>query len=341
MGDNNMHNIDLDKYEIRTDMAIDLLEKDKKNFKPKFYEEDGVKVSWIKLEKDNNIGKKPGTYLTLEFNDVTDDDSKKKVTEVFTKEFKKMLDIIGFNKEMKTTVIGLGNAKSTPDALGPFSTDKIIVTKHFFDMGIEVEESFSNVSAFYPGVTGTTGIETSDFINGVVSEVKPDLIIVIDALASTSISRVNKSIQISDTGISPGSGIGNKRKEVSKETLGIPVIAVGVPTVVDAVVIVSDTINYMTKNYAYNKNFQKKKVSKFISKPVNYLKDDVIASEDDKKTLLGLVGTLTESELKGLTYEVLTPIGYNLMVTPKEVDFVIAKLSDIISYGINHSLHQI
>lgn len=336
-----MHNIDLKKYEIRTDMAIDLTEKDKKTFKPEIYTKDGVKISWIDLDENNNIGKKPGTYLTLEFDDVTDDDARKMVSNVFKEEFKKMLDVIGYKNGMKTTVIGLGNTKSTPDALGPFATDKIIVTKHFFDMNIDVDESFSNVSAFYPGVTGSTGIETSDYINGVVKEIKPDLVIVIDALASTSISRVNKSIQVSNTGISPGSGIGNKRKEVSMETLGVPVIAVGVPTVVDAVVIVSDTINYMTKNYVYNKNFQKKKVSKFINKPVNYLKDEVDVTEDDKKTLLGLVGTLNERELKNLTYEVLTPIGYNLMVTPKEVDFVIEKLSDVISYGINHCLHKI
>lgn len=336
-----MHNIDLKKYEIRTDMAIDLTEKDKKTFKPEIYTKDGVKISWIDLDENNNIGKKPGTYLTLEFNDVTDDDARKMVSNVFKEEFKKMLDVIGYKNGMKTTVIGLGNAKSTPDALGPFATDKIIVTKHFFDMNIDVDESFSNVSAFYPGVTGSTGIETSDYINGVVKEIKPDLVIVIDALASTSISRVNKSIQVSNTGISPGSGIGNKRKEVSMETLGVPVIAVGVPTVVDAALIVSDTINYMTKNYVYNKNFQKKKVSKFINKPVNYLKDEVDVTEDDKKTLLGLVGTLNERELKNLTYEVLTPIGYNLMVTPKEVDFVIEKLSDVISYGINHCLHKI
>lgn len=336
-----MHNIDLKKYEIRTDMAIDLTEKDTKTFKPESYIKDGVKISWIDLDENNNIGKKPGTYLTLEFDDVTDDDAKKVVSNVFKEEFKKMLDVVGYKNGMKTTVIGLGNVKSTPDALGPFVTDKIIVTKHFFDMDIDVDKNFSNVSAFYPGVTGSTGIETSDYINGVVNEVKPDLVIVIDALASTSISRVNKSIQVSNTGISPGSGIGNKRKEVSKGTLGIPVIAVGVPTVVDAVVIVSDTINYMTKNYVYNKSFQKKKVSKFVNRPVNYLKDNVDVTDDDKKTLLGLVGTLNENELKNLTYEVLTPIGYNLMVTPKEVDFVIEKLSDVISYGINNSLHKL
>lgn len=336
-----MHNIDLNKYKIRTDMAIDLTEKDAETFKPNCYSKDGVRVSWIDLLEDNKIGKKPGTYLTLEFEDVTDDEAKKNVSKVFKEEFSKILGMAGYKKGMKVIVIGLGNVKSTPDALGPFAAGKIIVTKHFFDMNINVDENFSNVSAFYPGVTGTTGIETSDYIKGVVKEIKPDLIIVIDALASTSISRVNKSIQVSNTGISPGSGIGNKRKEISENTLGIPVIAVGVPTVVDAVVIVSDTINYMMKNYAYNKTFQKKKVSKFINKPVNYLKDEVMVSNEDKKTLLGLIGTLKEDELRNLTYEVLTPIGYNLMVTPKEVDFVIEKLSDVISYGINHSLHNI
>ena len=238
-------------------------------------------------------------------------------------------------------VIGLGNVKSTPDALGPFVTDKIIVTNHFYEMGVDVDDNLSCVSAFYPGVTGTTGIETLDYIKGVVEKVRPDLVILVDALASSSISRVNKSIQISNAGITPGSGIGNKRKEISKETLGIPVLAIGVPTVVDAVVIVADTINYMIKNYTYNKNFSKKKVSKFINHPVNYLKEEVKVSNEDKKTLLGLVGTLSEEELKNLTYEVLTPIGYNLMVTPKEVDFVVEKLSDIISYAVNHSLHNI
>lgn len=336
-----MHKIDLEKYEIRTDMAIDLTEKDKKTYKPQTYNKNGVKVSWINLEENNNIGKKPGNYLTLEFDDVTDDDAKKIVSKVFKEELYNMLLKLGFNKETKTLVIGLGNPKSTPDALGPLVSEKIIVTKHFFDMGVSVEDKFSCVSTFYPGVTGTTGIETSDLISGVKNISNPDLIIVIDALASSSISRVNKSIQVSDAGISPGSGIGNKRKEISKETLGTPVIAIGVPTVTSASVIVSDTINYMLKNYAYNKRFLNSKASKLVAKPINYLNKDVNASSDDKKTFLGLVGLLSKEELTSLTYEVLTPIGYNLMVTPKEVDFIIEKLSDVISYGINHSLHEI
>lgn len=252
-----------------------------------------------------------------------------------------MLEKIGFNKKTKTLIIGLGNIKSTPDALGPLTSEKIIVTKHLFDMKVKVEDKFTCVSSFYPGVTGSTGIETSDLIKGVCEETKPDLIIVVDALASTSISRVNKSIQVSDTGISPGSGIGNRRKEISKDTLGVPVIAIGVPTVTSAAVIVSDTINYMLKNYAYNKKFSNSKSSKLTVKPVNYLKNEVDATMEDKKTLLGLVGLLSEKELSSLTYEVLTPIGYNLMVTPKEVDFVMEKLSEIISYGINHTIHKI
>ena len=277
----------------------------------------------------------------MELDDITDDDMKKTVAQVFTEEFLLMLEKIGFNKKTKTLIIGLGNIKSTPDALGPLTSEKIIVTKHLFDMKVKVEDKFTCVSSFYPGVTGSTGIETSDLIKGVCEETKPDLIIVVDALASTSISRVNKSIQVSDTGISPGSGIGNRRKEISKDTLGVPVIAIGVPTVTSAAVIVSDTINYMLKNYAYNKKFSNSKSSKLTVKPVNYLKNEVDATMEDKKTLLGLVGLLSEKELSSLTYEVLTPIGYNLMVTPKEVDFVMEKLSEIISYGINHTIHKI
>ena len=335
-----MHKIDLKKYDVRTDMVIDLAEKNEA-IKSDTYNSGNIKVSWIQLDINNDINKKPGIYLTLEFEDITDDDSKKEVSDVFKIEFKKMLEKVNYKKEYKTMVIGLGNVKSTPDALGPLVTDKIIVTNHLFDMNIDVDDNLSCVSAFYPGVTGTTGIETFDYIKGIVEEVNPNLVILIDALASSSISRINKSIQVSNTGITPGSGIGNKRKEISKETLGIDVIAIGIPTVVDATIIVSDTINYMLKNYVFNKEFLKRKSSKFINQPMNFLKNDINITEEDKKIFLGLVGTLNDDELRKLTYEVLKPVGYNLMVTPKEVDFIIEKLSDVLSYGINHSLHKI
>lgn len=333
-----MHEIDLKKYEVRTDMAIDLIDNDNE-IKLDSYLNEKVKVSWMDLKENNKLKKKKGLYLTLEFDDITDNDNCNMVSNVFKEELNKMLLKKGFNKNTKTLVIGLGNIKSTPDSLGPLVSEKIIVTKHFYDMNVDVDKKFTNVSTFYPGVTGQTGLETSDLIKGVVNESKPDLVILIDALCSSSISRVNKSIQVTDSGISPGSGVGNKRKEISNEVLNVPVIIIGVPTVLEASVIVSDTIKYMIKNYAYNKKLKNKKLLKLVNKPINYLDKELSITNEDKKTLLGLVGLLSEEELINLTYEVLTPIGYNLMVTPKEVDFIIEKLSDVISYGVNNTLH--
>lgn len=335
-----MHEIDLKKYELRTDMLIDVAGEEK-GCKTNSYFVDDVKVSWLKLEETNTIDKPAGNYLTIEFPDVTDTDNLDKVKKVLKKEMIKMLDLVGYDKSMKTCVIGLGNKSSTPDSLGPLVVSNVIVTKHLYDMGQEVDDKFSYVSAFYPGVTGQTGIETSDFIKAIIDKIKPNLVILIDALSSSSISRVNKSIQVTDAGITPGSGVGNQRKRISKSVLGVPVITIGIPTVTSATVIVADTINYMMKNFAYNKNLSSKKIDKFIKGSVNYLKDDVKLSSSDKKTFLGLVGTLSYEELSALTYEVLSPIGYNLMVTPKEVDFVITKLADLVSYAINNTLHEI
>ncbi len=336
-----MHNIDLKKYEVRTDLAIDLINYAKSSYIEESYSIDDINITWINLKENNNLNKKPGRYLTIEFGDITDTDSKNKVGSVFTKELKKMLKLFSADKTKKILVVGLGNDKSTPDSLGPLVADKIIVTSHLFESGETVDSSFSNVTAITPGVTGVTGIETSDFIKAIVNQTKPNILMVVDALASSSISRVNKSIQVTDSGIFPGSGIGNKRKEISKETIGIPVLSIGIPTVVDATTIVSDTINFLLKSYSFNKNLEKKKISKLINKTVNILNKKVDVEVEDKKTFLGLVGALSEQEVKELVFEVLTPMGYNFMVTPKEIDFIIEKLSDIISYGINHSIHDI
>ncbi len=313
-----MHNVDVSKYEIRTDLALDVIK-----------------------DENNDLKKKPGTYITLEFDDITDTPYRNTVTKVLTSELKEFLNEKKIFKSSKALIVGLGNQKSTPDALGPLTSEKIIVTKHMFDMNLDVEDKFSNVSTIAPGVTGTTGIETGTIIKGIVKESKPDYLIVVDALASSSISRVNRSVQISDSGIAPGSGVGNHRMEISHDTIGIPVIVIGVPTVVDAPVIVSDTINYMIKNYAYNKELSKKSSSKLITKPVNYLKHATNITEEEKQNYLGLVGTLSDEELRTYILEVLNPIGYNLMVTPKEVDFLIEKLSDIISDAINSSVHDL
>lgn len=343
MGDNMKHEVDLKNYTIRTDLTLESIENHKlKEIKQELETLENVKVVTTYLDKENGekINKKEGTYITIEFEDVTDHDNLQNVEKIFARKLQFMLEKENIQEQDLGLVIGLGNRNSTPDALGPLSIDKIIVTNPLYLYG-ELEEGYRRICAIAPGVTGETGIETSDFIQYMIDCVKPKFVIVIDALASGSIERVNKTIQMTDTGIAPGSGIGNKRKEVSKELYGIPVIAIGVPTVVDAITIVADTIKYMQKQYTYSKQNSKNPKSKLIlSHQSNYLKAKIEENKEDNKQLLGLVGGLKEEEIKQLLFEVLTPIGYNFMVTPKEVDFVMEKLSEIVGEGINHALHS-
>lgn len=336
------HEIDLKKYDIRTDLIDETKGIDEINKLDKIEQIiDDITINRIYLNKKQAriINKCEGNYITISFKDVTDYNNKEKVKEIFSNELNSLLNKLNlFNKSC--LIIGLGNIKSTPDSLGPLSIDNIIVTKHLYDLG-ELEDGFNIVSSFIPGVTGSTGIETSDLIKELINTVKPDYLIVIDSLASSSIERVNKTIQITDTGIHPGSGVGNSRKEISKNVLKIPVIAIGVPTVVDASIIVSDTIKYMQRHYAFNKKYQNNPMSKLtVSSSINYLKEDIEVTRDDKLELMGLLGYFSDEEIKKLIFEVLNPIGYNLMVTPKEIDFIIEKLADIIGNGINHVLHK-
>lgn len=336
------HEIDLSKYQLRTDLAIEVIgtseidgiESSIQNF-------EDVKVTEVFVNDIGSkiINKKNGNYITIEFEDVTDFNSKEKVKKIFSNKLKELLQKHSINDKASCLIIGLGNDKSTPDSLGPLTVNNILVTNHLFMVG-EVEEGFRKVSAISPGVMGQTGIETSDLINSIISSIDIDFVIVIDALASQSIERVNKTIQMTDTGIHPGSGIGNKRKEISYETIGKKVIAIGIPTVVDAVTIVSDTINYMYKHFSYTKDNCNKPSNKLLFGNVNYLKKDVKVDENLKNQLFGMIGSLKDDEVKQLIYEVLSPIGYNLMVTPKEVDFEIEKLSDVIGNGINRALHN-
>ena len=331
--------IDLSKFQIRTDLAIDYVNQDSELFGVKHNTEiiDNLTITNVELDSKNALNKKKGKYITIEFDDVTDIDNNNKVTKVLTKVLKEILNI---NNNSFGLIVGLGNDKSTPDSLGPLVIKDIIVTNHLYILN-EMSDNYKRTSAINPGVMGETGIETSDIIESIVKKIKPDYIIAIDSLASNSIERLNKTIQITNTGIHPGSGVGNKRKELSFETLGIPVIAIGVPTVVDATVIVTDTINFIYKNYAFNKEYMNNPKSKLTFNNINYLKKEIKENKNDKKELLGLVGTLDEKELQTLIFEVLNPIGYNLMVTPKEIDFVIKKLSNVISNSINNSIHDI
>lgn len=331
-----MHEIDLSKNILRTDLAVELI-KDT----PSRQIED-IKITNIKLDEKEalKINKKQGNYTTIEFEDVTDNTNKEKVQRVFKDELQKIMNTLNIKDDDLCLVIGLGNEKSTPDSLGPLVISKTLVTNYLY-LYNELGKGFRRVCALTPGVMGQTGIETSDLIKSIVNTVNPNFIIVIDALAASNIDKVNKTIQMTDAGINPGSGVGNKRKEISKEILGVPVIAIGVPTVVDATSIVSDTINYLYDHFAYQKMTMNDPASKLTAN-VNYLKIHKTFKIDkqSKEKILGMVGTLNESETKALIYEILNPIGYNLMVTPKEEDFVIDKLSEVISEGINNALHK-
>ena len=236
-------------------------------------------------------------------------------------------------------VVGLGNIDSTPDSIGPLTVQNIIVTNHIY-LYDELDANYRRVSSIAPNVTAVNGIETADYIKGIVTILKPDFLIVIDALASRSIERVNKTIQLSNTGITPGSGVGNNRTEISDQTLNIPVIAIGIPTVVDAVSVVANTFLFMEKHYAFYKDFYQNPMSKMIPPgQINYMKKEFKMKKEDNEKIFGVLGTLEEEEIRNLIFEVLTPIGYNMIVTPKEVDFVVKKLSLLLSNGINNSIH--
>ena len=336
------HEIDLKRYEIRTDLVLDTIENSNEEIKMAIDNYDNIKVTKEEVDDTDSrlLNKKKGNYITIEFEDVTDSENKKKVEEVFVKELKSLMDKIEINKDSPVLIIGLGNEKSTPDSLGPKVIENILVTRHIFLIGEDTKEGIRCTSAINPGVMATTGIETSNLVKAVAEEIAPSLIIVVDALAASSISRINKSIQITDTGIHPGSGVGNRRKEISKDTLGIPVIGIGVPTVVESSIIVYDTINYIFKHISYIKENQNK--NKLIFKRNNYLNKikDRSLSPKEQRDVLGLIGELSDIEKKNLINEVLTAVNYNFIVTPKEVDFQIDKLADLLSNGINKSLHE-
>jgi len=340
-----MSTFDLNNYKVRTDLIVESI--DTNNSEDIIQKEkiiDNIKITDITVKKDlEQLNKKKGKYITISFEDITDTQNRKKVEDIVTRELITLMKHNDIGKDSTALVVGLGNYKSTPDSLGPKVINKIIVTRHLYMIdSLQVEEGYRNVSSFIPGVMGSTGIEAHNIINGIVKEIRPDFIIVIDALASSSVDRVNKTIQMTDTGIHPGSGVGNTRREISNNTLGIPVIAIGIPTVVDAVTIVSDTLKYLLKKFSYNKDNINNHANKL--KPVtsiNYLsKETKELSSEEKEKVLGFLGNLDEEEMHQLIFEVLTPIGYNLMVTPKEVDFVIDKLSLLLSTSINRSLHS-
>ncbi len=261
-------------YKVRTDLALEARESFPEDdvevrgveLTENYDEKNKIRVSTvvIKDEKGAKAMQKPmGTYITIEAPEImhSDEDYHKPVSDEVARQLRKLA---GDLKKEETLVVGLGNRDVTPDALGPQVVDNLFITRHLIrEYGDEFKEKnqMGNVSAISPGVMAQTGMEALEIVKGIIKETSPKLLIVIDALASRSVSRVNTTIQLTDTGISPGSGVGNNRKALNEESLGIKVIAMGIPTVVDAATIVADTLS----KYMEQSGFGQEDIDKFIS----------------------------------------------------------------------------
>lgn len=255
------------------------------------------------------MGKPVGNYITIDAPEIRQNNKQvhNEIAEVLAKQLSSLLKI---GPDASVLIVGLGNWNATPDALGPRVVNHTLVTRHLKKYAPQdLSGGLRSVSALAPGVLGITGIETAEIIKGVVEKTQPDLIIAIDALATQSTERIGTSIQLADTGISPGSGIGNQRMGINQQTMGVPVIACGVPTVVNAAVIAQSVIDQFMQQL--NANPMTSQVVRNIN-PITM--DQVVKS-------------------------VLGPYSTNLMVTPKEIDDLIGFIGKIIAGGISIALH--
>ena len=316
----------VEKYNIRTDLALEEKERFESDqvevqgvvLEEEYDKEREIRVTTVRIETENGaktMGKPVGTYLTIEAPNLSSPDEgiHREVSEELAKYLIEVMEIILPESEhdKEVLVIGLGNRQATPDALGPYVADNLNVTRHIvkeYGKYAALEEMNCVVSAIVPGVMAQTGMETAEIIKGVVRETKPDLLIVIDALAARNSRRLNRTIQIADTGINPGSGVGNYRNAITKETIGVPVIAIGVPTVVDAVTIVSDTM------------------------------ENLLSALETSESLKGVglvLGGYSEAEKYELIKELIAPNLNSMFMTPKDIDETVKRLSYTISEGLN------
>ncbi|QTD41646.1 GPR endopeptidase [Sporosarcina sp. Te-1] len=281
-------------------------------------------------EAEERIGKKAGSYVTLTLPTLRYDDKEgiEDMTKLLMKQLDDMLEEIHLPPEGKILFIGLGNREVTPDAIGPLTMDRMteIVPKYFSDEGAEVY-------VYAPGVTIQTGLETAEFVGAVIDKIKPDVLIVIDALAAKDSSRLCRTIQMTDTGIHPGSGVGNSRKEVSKETLGIPVIAIGIPTVVDGPVLIADAIDTMFSYIASKIEDESRPSSKLTVS--NWLYE--VNKEADRSKLIPIFGDWSswphEDRIQ-LFEEVLSNRELNTFISPKEIDAWVYLYADALSSAL-------
>ena len=258
-GDNVKHQIDMKKFNIHTDMAIDKINESAPGISTKIKIYGDIKITDIILDKENSINKKQGNYVTIEFADITDSENYNKVKEVFIKKLREILKKLKITKDKKGLIIGLGNENSTPDSLGAKVVNNILVTRHIARYA-KLANDYMNISSIIPKVVAQTGIDSYEIIEAIVDKIKPDFLIVVDALVTNKTDRLLKTIQINDVGISAGSGVGKNYKEISFETLNIPVLAIGIPTVLSY-----DNLMVTTKEIDY----EIEKLSMLISSSIN------------------------------------------------------------------------
>lgn len=301
------------------------------------YFENRVKVTKVLVDEkgSEDIGKKEGQYFTLTVPTlhVDDQDGLNQMEEALIKYLDLIHKDIKLNHDSKVLVVGLGNKTITPDAIGPATIDSM--------QARQLDEYNENFILYAPGVTGQTGFETSEFIHALTDRIKPALVIVIDALATRGTSRLCKTIQITDTGIHPGSGVGNTRAEVSKEVLGVPVTAIGVPAVIDATVIIADAVDKVFRSIAARIQEKEKPSSKLS---VTSWAPDANAEVDLNliKPIFGEWSTWSTNERRQLFEEVLLANTQRLIVTPKEMDLWMTKYATLISNALfewmNHKI---
>lgn len=309
-------------FEIRTDLAVEENERIQEKKKAvrgvtveeEHFGQEDISIITVRIETENGareMGKPKGTYITLEASAMAEDDEgyHREISQKLAEVLKRLIP--AEKKDLSILVAGLGNRMVTPDALGPQVADNLCITRHIikeFGKFAYENEDVQHISSIVPGVMAQTGMESREIIAGIIHEVKPDYLIVIDALAARSTRRLGRTIQITDTGINPGSGVGNHRHSITKETIGIPVIAIGIPTVVEAATIVHDSMSALI---------------------------DELAQAEVMKPLKNSWGKLNEMEHKNLIRELLSPQLNNMFVTPKDIDAEIKQMSYTVSEGIN------
>ena len=313
------------QFQVRTDLALETREKFEEDnveikgvrIEEELLEKSEIKITNVMIETENGartMGKPKGSYITLEVPNMNelDEDYHREISVQLARVLQRLLPQKG--APVSVLVAGLGNREVTPDALGPRVVDNMMITRHVireFGKYAFGEEETNQISSIVPGVMAQTGMESLEIIKGIIQETKPDCIIAVDALAARSTKRLCRTIQITDTGINPGSGIGNHRHGLNMESLGIPVIAIGIPTVVDAATIVSDTMHTL---------IQAMSDSTYLKHIGNSLK------------------SLSEDEKYDLIRELLSPSLNIMFVTPKDIDESVKRLSYTVSEGLNIAL---